>query len=199
MLKAPPKRRSPTMPQHDPRTDARTEPTTVYEATTRTRALAPKLARMVELSEGPVYVFITCGQHTPHARERADWENAIRALVRNGTRLIHFITPDTGEEEADLARALTDESPQCDWIPIVRSEVEKLGLARFHYVVAWEGAVEAPRQALLWIERAREGDELEIGAELYDSATLRSDGRLLLARLRQLGMSFGDFRGFLTL
>ena len=142
------------MPKHDPRTDARTEPTAVYEATTRTR--------------------------TPDARERADWENAIRALVRNGARIVHFLTPDTGEEEANLARALTDEFPQCDWIPIVRSEVEKLGLARFHYVIAWEGAVEAPRQALLWVERAREGDELKIGAELYDSTTLRRDGRLLL-------------------
>ena len=100
--------------------------------------------------------------------------------MRNGARLIHFLTPDTGEEEADLARALTNESPQCDWIPIVRSEVEKLGLARFHYVIAWEGAVEAPRQAVLWIERAREGDEIEIGAVLYDTATLRRDGRLLL-------------------
>ena len=59
------------MPQHDPRTDARTEPTTVYEATTRTRTLAPKLARMVAVSEAPVYGFITCGQRTPHARERA--------------------------------------------------------------------------------------------------------------------------------
>ena len=47
-------------------------------------------------------------------------------------------------------------------------------------MIAWEGAVEAPRQALLWIERAREGNELEIGAELYDTATLRRDGRLLL-------------------
>ena len=135
---------------------------------------------MVAVSEGPVYVFITCGQRTPQPRERDDWENAIRALVRNGARLIHFITPDTGEEEADLARALTDESPQCDWMPIAKSEVEKLGLARFHYIIAWEGAVEDPRQALLWIERAREGDEIEIGAELYDTATLRRDGRLLL-------------------
>ena len=41
--------------------------------------------------------------------------------------------------------------------------------------------MEAPRQALLWIERARKGDKLEIGAELYDTATLRSDGRVLLA------------------
>ena len=168
------------MPQHDPRTDARTEPTTVYEATTRTRTLAPKLARMVAVSEAPVYVFITCGQRTPHARARADWENAIRALVRNGARLIHYITPDTGEEEATLARGLTDESPQCDWMPIVRSEVEKLGLTRYHYIVAWEGRVEAPRQALVWIEDARKGDELEIGAELYDTDTLRRDGRLLL-------------------
>ena len=66
------------------------------------------------------------------------------------------------------------------WMPVVRSEVEKLNLDQFHYVIAWEGAVEAPGQALLWIKRAREGDEIEIGAELYDSATLRSDGRLLL-------------------
>ena len=38
----------------------------------------------------------------------------------------------------------------------------------------------APRQALLWIERAREGDEIEIGADLFDTATLGRDGRLLL-------------------
>ena len=31
----------------------------------------------------------------------------------------------------------------------------------------------------MWIEDARDRDELEIGAELYDTATLRRDGRLL--------------------
>ena len=124
------------MPDQDPRANARSEPTTVFETTTRNRALAPKLARMLELSEGPVYVFITCGQRTPDARERAHWENSIRALVRNGARLIHFLTPDTGEEEATLARALANESPQCDCRPIAKSELEKLALARLHYVVA---------------------------------------------------------------
>ena len=110
MLNPPRTEEVPTMLHQHPRTDARTEPTTVYEATTRTRRFAPKLARMVEMAEEHVYVFITCGQRTPDARERADWENSIRALVRNGARLIHFLTPDTGKEEATLARALADES-----------------------------------------------------------------------------------------
>ena len=70
--------------------------------------------------------------------------------------------------------------PQCDCRPIAKSEGEKLALARLHYVVAWEDDVDSPRQALVWIEDAREGEELEIGAELYETETLRRDGRLLL-------------------
>ena len=135
---------------------------------------------MAELSEQPLYLFVTCGQRTPDPRERADWEHTVRALVRNGSRVIHYLTPDTSAEETAFARALVEESPQCDWMPIVRSEVQKLNLDRFHYVIAWEGEIEAPRQALVWIERAREGDAAHIDAALYDAETLRRDREMLL-------------------
>ena len=93
------------------------EPTARYEATTRARTLAPKLARMVETATEPVTVMVSGRE-----RERIAWHGALQTAAHRGARVVHYLTPETSEEVARMAVELTDEFPQMRLRPLCQHD-----------------------------------------------------------------------------
>ena len=165
--------------QSPARDDAHDEPTARYEDTTRARTLAPKLAHLVETAKRPVTVMVTCGEPTQHERDRTAWDHALRDTARTGARIVHYLTPETSEEEAATARGLAEGYPQCECAKIEKTYVGKLALGIIRVILAWEGALEFPRQAILWIEWPGEPGGARTCAEFNDTQTLREHPGLL--------------------
>lgn len=153
------------------------EPSAEYESTTRSEKLAPKLARMIERAQGPVTVIVTGGEQPPQSQKPDTWGEALRIAASAGAFIRHYLPPGTTSMEGAVARALADEYPRCECIAI--ANIDGTGMEMFYPTLAWEGDLERPRQALLWLEDARELDEHETSVEFRNTRNLRRNAGML--------------------
>ena len=161
-----------------------TAPTREYESTTRARKLAPKLTRMIEKAEGPVTVIAT-GLEPPPTDGTADaWTAALRTAAHAGATVRVLLPPGTTDEEAAGVQALAEAYPKCKVFAIANRNQE--ALVMFYPTIAWEGDVKEPRQALLWLEDAREADESETSVEFRNTRSLRRNAGMLEDFVRSL-------------
>lgn len=153
------------------------EPSAEYEGTTRARKLAPQLVRMIEKAQGPVTVIVT-GVDLPAKDATADrWGEALRRAARAGAAIHHYLPPATSDEEAAAAQTLTDEYPRCTCKRI--TDTGNAAIEVYHPTLAWEGDVKHAKQALLWLEDAREPDETETSVEFRNTRNLRRNAGML--------------------
>ena len=153
------------------------EPSAEYEGTTRARKLAAKLIRMVEQAKEPMTVIVT-GVEPPAKDGTPDtWGEALHTAAGTGADIRQYLPPGTSDEEAASAQSLADEYPQCRCIRI--SDVENGPIELYYPTLAWEGDVKDPRQALLWLEDAREAEETETSVEFRNTRNLRRNAGML--------------------
>ena len=124
----------------------------------------------------PVTVMVTCGEP---AHDRTAWKRALRETVRTGARIVHYLTPETREEEAAMARGLAEDYPQCQCAKIGETYVGDLALRIIRVILAWEGEFEFPRQAILWIEWPCEPGGTRMSAEFNYTQMVRKHPGLL--------------------
>ena len=153
------------------------EPSAEYERTTRARKLAPKLVRMIENAEGPVTVMVTGVELTAKDGTSDTWGDALRTAAHAGATIHHYLPPGTSAEEAASAQALADEFPRCRSIRI--TDGGNTAAEVYYPTLAWEGDMKCPRQALLWLEEAREPDEIETRVEFRNTRNLRRNAGML--------------------
>ena len=163
------------------------EETAHYESTTRARALAPKLMRMIEKAEGTVTVLVTGVELAPEDATAHRWSEALEAAARVGAKVRHYLPPGTSEAEAAIAEALAERYPLCECIAV--SYTQGGAMEALYPTLAWEGALDDPRQALLWLEEAREPDETETSAEFRDTRNLRRNAGMLKEFVRSVQSS----------
>ena len=116
-------------------------------------------------------------EFAPENGERNAWHDALHAAAHREARIVQYLTPETTGEEAAAAQALADEYRRCECASI--ANFEGTGLWMFHTIMAWEGERERPRQAMLWLESARERSERETSAEFHDTRCLRRNEGML--------------------
>lgn len=160
------------------------EPTREYESTTRAEKLAPKIARMIETAEGPVTVIATGVEPPPTDGAPDAWADALHSAARAGATVRVLLAPGTTAEEAARAHALADTYPGYKVFAIANPGQGEIEL--FHPTIAWEGDVTQPRQALLWLEDARETDESETSVEFRNTQNLRRNAGMLEEFLESL-------------
>ena len=153
------------------------EPSAEYEEATRALKLAPKLLRMVEKADEPMTVIVT-GVEPPAKDGTPDtWGEALRTAANAGATICHYLPPGTSDEEAAMAQTLADEYPRCRCITITDTGSGALDV--IHPTMAWEGDRRRPKQAMLWLEHAREFDETETSAEYRDTRNLRRNAGMI--------------------
>ena len=153
------------------------EPSAEYEETTRALKLAPKLMRMVEKAERSMRVIVTGVEPPPKDGTPDRWGEALRTAARAGADICQYLPPGTSDEEAASAQTLADEYPQCRCITI--TDTANGPIEMYYPTLAWEGDVKDPRQALLWLEDAREFDETETSVEFRNTRNLRRNAGML--------------------
>ena len=153
------------------------EPSAEYEGTTRTRKLAPKLLRMVKNADGPITVIVTGVELPPNDGTPDAWGEALRSAAQAGAGICQYLPPATTEEEAMVAQTLADEYPHCRCITI--TETANGPIEMYYPTLAWEGDLKDPRQALLWLEAAREFDETETSVEFRNTRNLQRNAGIL--------------------
>ena len=159
-------------------------PSAEYERTTRARKLAPKVLRMIEKAREPITVITTGVERPPREGAPDTWGAALRAAARAGASIRQYLPPRTSDGEVATAQALADEYPQCECIRI--GEIADAGTGGFHPTLAWEGDVKRPRQALLWLEKAREPGEAGTAVEYRNTRNLRRNEGMLEEFARSL-------------
>ena len=159
-------------------------PTREYERTTRARTLAPKIVRMIEEAEGPVTVIVTGVEAPPTDGTPDAWGDALRSAARSGATVRLLLDPGTTHDEAAPARALGDAYPTCKVFALANTH--HLASQWFYPTIAWEGDIKAPRQAVFWLEEAREAGETTTSAEFRNTRNLRRNREMLEEFLQSL-------------